>query len=379
MPQQDQLLASVEAVHAAGLDPELWPQALAAITRTVGGIAATLETFDRRTSRLFEFHSFGLPPPNEIAYLDHYSGLNPRIPALINGRPGNLVSDYTVLDERSMNRHPFYADFLAPAGYRYCIGGTLAVSVHEASLFSVQRSTRQGHVGKQEIATMRLLLPHVQQAFDTMRRLRAAGARDRSFKATLDWLSDGAALVRADGTLLYANQALQAIARRGDGVRIVKSRLDLATADAGARYAEALAAVGRMQHGDVRVATAATIAVQRTSDAPPYLLSIRPLFRPGKHLIGAQAEVAVFVRDPLQQHRPSIDVQREVFGLTLAEAGVARALLSGVPLVEYARQSALSLNTVYTHLRHIKEKTHTRRQAELIRTLNDLQLPLRDG
>ena len=378
MPKQDQLLATVEAVHAAGLDPERWPQALTAIAGTVGGIAATLETFDRRTSGLVEFHSFGLPPANEIAYLDQYSELNPRIPALINGKPGNLVSDYTVLDERAMDRHPFYAEFLAPAGYRYCIGGTLAVSAEESSLFSVQRATRQGHVGRQEIDTMRLLLPHVQHAFETMRRLRTARARERSFRSALDWLADGAALVRLDGTLIYANQALQAIARRGDGVRIAKGRLDFAAAGAASRYAEALAAAGRTKLGDPRFA-GSCIAVERQSGAPAFVCSIRPLFRPDEHGVSAQAEAVVLIRDPVHRYRPSIETQREAFGFTLAEANVTQALLSGTPVAEYARQAGISLNTVYTHLRHIKEKTQTRRQAELIRKLNDLLLPLRDG
>ena len=38
---------------------------------------------------------------------------------------------------------------------------------------------------------------------------------------------------------------------------------------------------------------------------------------------------------------------------------------------------ALSLNTAYTHLRRIKEKTGCKHMAELIRWLNDLHVPLR--
>jgi len=87
-----------------------------------------------------------LPPANELAYLDHYAGLNPRIPALINGKPGTLVTDYTVLDESGMSRNEFYEEFLAPVGYRYFVGGILSVADRESALFSVQRATRQGHV-----------------------------------------------------------------------------------------------------------------------------------------------------------------------------------------------------------------------------------------
>src|SRR5436309_2831123 len=126
MAGADELLAAIEAIYAAGLAAELWPQALAAVMNAVGGVAATLEVFDRQPLQLLEFHSFGLPPPNELKYLDQYATLNPRIPVLINGKQGDLVSDYTVLDERAMDRDPFYADFLGPVGYRYCLCGVIA-------------------------------------------------------------------------------------------------------------------------------------------------------------------------------------------------------------------------------------------------------------
>jgi len=38
---------------------------------------------------------------------------------------------------------------------------------------------------------------------------------------------------------------------------------------------------------------------------------------------------------------------------------------------------ALSLNTIYAHLRRIKDKTGCRKVPELIRRLNDLTLPSR--
>ena len=378
MPEQERLLATIEAVYAAGLDGKLWPQALAEVTRTVGGVAATLETFDRRAKTLIEFHWHGLPPRNEVAYLEHYSALNPRIPALINGTPGNIVTDYTVLDERSMERNPFYADLLAPAGYRYCVGGTLEITATEGSLFSVQRTRKQGHVGKQEIARMRLLLPHVRAAFDTMRRLRRAAAIDWSFEAALDWLSDGAALVSADGTVLATNQALRNIARQGDGVRIVKRRIDFAVAEFASRYALALGAVAKLRQGNLGGSHIMDFAVRHGDGTPPYIVSVRALPSPGRQRLDSPARAVVFIRDPLHRLESSISVLRDVFGFTSAEASLAQALQAGTPIAEYARQTALSLNTVYTHLRRIKEKTQTKRQTELLRRLNDLQLPVRD-
>ena len=374
---QDHLLATVEAIYAAGLDAELWPRALCAINNFCGGIAATLERFDRRPQRLIEFHSFGLPPANELSYFDHYSALNPRIPALINGKSGDLVTDYTVLDERGMKGHPFYADFLAPAGYRYFIGGILTVTDLESSLFSVQRATRQGHVDRMDMAHMRRLLPHVQGAFDTTRRLRGVDAARHSLERALAWLADGVIVVRADGRVLYANQAFDSMAQGGDGVRLRKGEVEFAAAEARSRFAAALAAVGRLRNSDPRHA-GCDFPVMRPSGAPPYLVSVRPIpvSRRDAHTV-SRADAIVFFRDPMSRHAAATHMLREVFGLTEAEASVAQALTAGVPLADYARAHAISLNTVYTHLKRVKAKTGSHRMAELIRRLNDLQGPLR--
>jgi DNA-binding CsgD family transcriptional regulator len=66
-----------------------------------------------------------------------------------------------------------------------------------------------------------------------------------------------------------------------------------------------------------------------------------------------------------------------VLGLSVAVGGFAAALLAGVSPADYARDCALSRNTVYTHLRRIKEKTHCARLPELIRKLGELQPAVR--
>jgi DNA-binding CsgD family transcriptional regulator len=372
---RDNIVATIETIYAAGLDAQHWPNALAAITRTVGGIAATLEVFDRKPLALTEFHSFGLPPANELAYLDQFSSLNPRIPALINGEPGSLVTDYSVMtNERGMNRNAFYSEFLAPVGYRYFLGGILTVDEEESSLFSVQRATTQGHVDRVDMVRMRTLLPHVRRAFDVSRRLRDAQRKSDAFEHTLDWLSDGAALVRRDGRVLYANQAFEAIVRRHDGLRIARGTVEFESPQAHVRFAAALAAVCRLDNGDPAALDQADFPAPRAAGAPAYIVSLRPLVEAKRGR--GDAIAVVFVRDPLRRNGAGAKMLRELFGFTEAEANLAQALQAGVLLEDYARENAVTLNTVYTHLRRIKEKTGCTRIGRLYRKLKELEVPL---
>jgi DNA-binding CsgD family transcriptional regulator len=62
----------------------------------------------------------------------------------------------------------------------------------------------------------------------------------------------------------------------------------------------------------------------------------------------------------------------ELFGLTPAEARVAKALATGTTLEDYAAAENLKLPTVKTQLREVFAKTNTRRQAALVGLLNSI-------
>jgi DNA-binding CsgD family transcriptional regulator len=116
--------------------------------------------------------------------------------------------------------------------------------------------------------------------------------------------------------------------------------------------------------------------VPRQDGAPSYLLSVRPLLDPKGAPYGEPCAI-VFVRDPLSYRSVDVATLREVFGLTEAEACLAKSLQAGQAPANYARERALSLNTVYTHLRRLKDKIGCSRMTELLRKLNELQVPLR--
>jgi len=377
MAETDHLLATIEAIHAAGLDARLWTQALASAARLCGGVAATLEVLDKSTQRHREFHAFGVPAPHELAYVDHYLAVNPRMPHGLRERPGEVSWDYKYFgDEAGLARDPFYAEFLPRIGFRYFVSSTLRHSQQEFAAIAVQRSPAQGHVGGREIALMRRLAPHFRQALDVATRLKSAAATNRSLEGALNWLVDGVALVARDGAVLYANEALQDMVRGEDGLAIKKGAFAFGSPEASARFTKALGAIARPRDGGKSAPH--DFPVARSSAAPPYLVSLRPLAQAaGDRKTRGHAVAIVFVRDMPRQDATGVRLLIEMFGLTPAEAGLARAIQAGVPLDKYASGRAVSLNTVYTHLRRIKEKTDSKRMSELIRKLNGLQTPLR--
>ncbi|MBW0003000.1 MAG: LuxR family transcriptional regulator [Hyphomicrobiales bacterium] len=374
MARADDVFAAIEAIYAAGLDEALWPNALSALTQCVGGVSGTLASCSP-DMRLTEFRSFGTPLGSEHKYLADFQEINPRLAYCKGLRSGSLIWDYLMLDERGMDRDPYYAEFLAPMEYRYAIAAALPVEGPQ-SFVSVQRTAKQGHVDRSDVEMMGRLGPHVGRALGMMRRLGSLDAARRPFEQALDRLVDGVGLLRADGTLLYANEALQALGSLNDGIRLKQNVITFSPAEAQARFAAALASTRDLRDKNLS-SLPADFTVARPSGGPPYLVSVRPLAgeRPGA--MQAPVEVIVFVRDPLMENEGAARVFREAFGLTRAEAGLAQALQAGVSMTEYARSRSVSITTVYTHMRSIKEKTGCRRMAELIRRLNSVHVPLR--
>ena len=72
---------------------------------------------------------------------------------------------------------------------------------------------------------------------------------------------------------------------------------------------------------------------------------------------------------PEEQREISVDVLGQLYGLTRAQADVARKLYAGYSVEETADALDLSLNTVRTHLKQIFSKCEVQSQAELLHTL----------
>jgi len=252
-------------------------------------------------------------------------------------------------------------------------------SASRSVLFSVQRATRQGHVDRAEVVMMQRLLPHVRMAYEVTQRLGQTGETERSLKSAFDMLTDGVALASGDGTILHVNEAMQCMCRQGDGLGIARNgTLEFSAATARRQYDKAFASVCKVGNSEEQNMDDTEFSVPRPSRVPAYIVSLSPVFRHARKLgLGQQADVIIFVRDPLMRNRSGINILRETFGFTDAEAHVAQALQAAIPLADYAKDRGISINTVYTHLRAIKDKARCHRQGELIRLLNDIMMPLR--
>jgi DNA-binding CsgD family transcriptional regulator len=88
-----------------------------------------------------------------------------------------------------------------------------------------------------------------------------------------------------------------------------------------------------------------------------------------EHHAPEQGCAMILLRDLGVRHGPTPQSTMAYFGLTPAEAKVAREIVQGDGLARCARRLGIRVTTARSHLKHVFEKTETRRQADLVRLL----------
>lgn len=187
------------------------------------------------------------------------------------------------------------------------------------------------------------------------------GALSPLGRRVLDRVDRGVILLDADGMVLETNSLARSVLGNGNGLQVRGGRMVFADAAIDLRFARMLADFGN------GVETRVLAAVVKRTDAPScrVLVSRLGLEQGDDHNV---AFVAVIYR-AAETRDIEPEVLLEIYGLTRAQADVARKLYAGLSVARTAAELKLSSNTVRTHLKQIFPKCEVQSQAELLHSL----------
>ncbi len=175
----------------------------------------------------------------------------------------------------------------------------------------------------------------------------------------------GVVLINAAGEITVCNQRAEAIVRQADGLSVMKSRL-CATSSTEAEALDRLIADAAADRANQYVAPGGVAIVHRPSLRQPFVLVVSRLTGATKLADDpSHPRAVVLIKDPSKADGANPGLLIDLFGLTRREAEVAAAVVAGHGLHAAAQQLGIALTTARTHLQHVFEKTHTRRQSEL--------------
>jgi DNA-binding CsgD family transcriptional regulator len=274
---------------------------------------------------------------------------------------------------RELSRSEYYNDFLKSLGIDHAAFVLLQRTRHGDAILGIYRSRRQGEFDESALDVLRLLLPHVQRAFNLHLKISDLKARTGGLTAALDMMPTGVVLVGAKGEIVLMNRTASAILARRDGLVATPAGLR-AQCVSESNHLERLIRQGVAAFAGAGFSPAGLLISR--SQQPP----LQVLVTPAKNLaldITHAACAVVFITDPAQKERPLQDVLGTFFGLTPAEARVAGMLGGGSSPREIAQRLDVSSNTIKSQLASIYGKTGTSRQAQLVRLL--MRLPTGPG
>lgn len=362
------------AFYDAALDGTLWPSALELLRTAFGAVCASVNGYglttgyDAGRTQCFLLNA-GCDPEAIESYAGHYATLDPVAASLARRPPGQVITVETALPKAAFVRTAFYNDWVRPQGMWDGLFAAMGHRGRMAAMVAVVRGQHQAEFDGRASAALEGLLPHLGRAVRTTCRLAMAEARGAGVEALLGRLREGALLLGADGAVLYANPAAEALLHRSDGLTVAQGRLRAARPADNAALRRAVATAAARGGG--------TLDIARPSGRAPFAVAVQPasagrLSAGDPWRVVPRPAVLAFVVDPDRDGGAAkARTLRELYGLTAAEAAVAGAIAQGQGVTD-AAALGVAPSTLRWHLRCVFEKTGTARQAELARLVERL-------
>jgi DNA-binding CsgD family transcriptional regulator len=357
---------AVGLIYDAALDVTRWHDALDAVAQLTGTQTFHLGAWNAVEAR----DELGIVTdpswwPALERYNAHFAASDPRIDICAQLGPGALMVCSEHLDRRTVSRSEIYQDHLIPNGLRYCMASILATDAEVTMAVGLMRPADGGAWKHEESAAACRLLPHLQRAATLTLRERGHGQQQQLGQAAGELTHLALITISADGRVLQANPRGEALLRDQALLRLHRGRLRATAPGDVPALEEAVQAVGR--NGVPRNLN--LIAPDASIDA---CLTLMRAPEGSAHSRGAGLRLLCVVAQG-RQRVASVRQLMAWFGLTPAEARLARALAQAGDLDAYARETGLTRNTVKSHLAHLMSKLGVSDQRELIRRV--LRLP----
>jgi DNA-binding CsgD family transcriptional regulator/PAS domain-containing protein len=370
------------------LQPELWGVFLRGLAQASGVEKGALIAHDLAANEHRILASSGDETAESVStYESHYWQFDEWTTRLArHGRFDRFFRGEEIWPNESMLGSVFYNEFLKPFDTRQMVCFATFDSAGVADGLSLYRSPREDDFSAETLAMLALLVPHLETALLTRRRLAALESRVSDLESALDRVSSALVLLDGKGRCILANRAARAILDQRSGLFLERSTLAARGAGESARLRAAIAvAIATGEGKSTRAAGAVTVSRPGRRPLHAVVAPFRPqaidssgdssgqsLGGPHAGLAARNAAAIVFLHDPEQRAALPSETLRMLFGLTPAEARLALAMLDGQSLAEAAELHRVGRETVRSQAKAILEKTGTRRQSELVRLLAGL-------
>ena len=346
------MLALIEGIYSAVLNPELWDETLGRISSHLGGdsIALFAGAPNAQTPHLLSL--YGMDPGAWGQFAAYYANINP-IMAQCEQRlsPGQTWFAHAVLTDAQLENTEFYCDFFQRFDMHHSVGLRLATPQLPVANLSCQRRKAAGAFDTPADTVLQTLRPHLLQALTLRSHLGAMHAQRLGLEAAIDAYDHAVIGIDGRGCVMLCSSGAQELLRSNCGLVLTGGRLACNDRASDSRLQAFLRAALSLRAAppttltrtsgslSKRAPRAASLEARPTSAGSSMMLWSQRLQRqlcltvlPHRlELRGHAASLAalVFLSDEHQKSRPRANTLIALYALTPTEARIADLLASG--------------------------------------------------
>ncbi|MBI3710511.1 MAG: helix-turn-helix transcriptional regulator [Proteobacteria bacterium] len=380
--RHEQMSLLTESIYDAAVDPEGWSRVMQLLKQQLSTQLEGLYYLDSGSRSMRTVHAGGLTEPFRRSFDQcFFQRDNPWTRSKPLHKPGVVRTDERLAayfgDPQILRKSQYYNDWMRPQHVNHTIGTTLLSEGGSIFNLTLLRPADVGSFTTDEVKSFARVCGHFRRAMRIAMRLDAFAAQRSMTYDALDCLRYGVAFLNLDGKLLYCNAVTEALIEIGNGLTVRHGRLAAVDGAAQRKLAALLQYFANDPSGAKELSPEHTV-INRGDDARPLVLSAIRLSTHRRAFVTAQPTILLMIVDPDAAMPTAIELIRQLYQLTQAEARLAHALLTGGNLRQAADKAGMTYETARWYLKLLFQKTDTKRQAELVaRLLSAVAVPLK--
>jgi len=306
-------------------------------------------------------------------YHEHYSRVNPWFQVAGSFSTGDVVIGRV---EETLVGTEYYEEFWRPQGYHDTLTAYAFKDAFGAVGVMVARRKWDPDYGATEVGLFQALVPHLARVVDLQRRFFVVRDRGEALLHVLDHLPFGTIVVDDTGRVIVLNRQAQAVLDARNVLVLQGGALAVHDPSLAPEFRRLLTECIQTSTGK-GTGLGGVLKIPRVDNHRGLSVLVTPVPRGCYPLTGPRPAAAVFLADRSTRPRLAVDILCELFGLTVAEGRIAAALAQGQRLQDVRRAFRIEDSTARTHLKHVFDKTGTRRQPALASLLHNSVAVLR--
>ncbi|MBZ9723721.1 LuxR C-terminal-related transcriptional regulator [Mesorhizobium sp. CO1-1-11] len=361
-------------IYDCVLNPEGWAGVMTRVTKAVDAAYTTIALAGTaHNSGRFAAQS-PLDPVRMRALEEDYDfdGI-PGLKAAVVGDVDRPVATLSLMSESELQLTPFFQNWAKPQGLREACITKFVHTPDRIGLLGCTTRASRGGISIEEQHFLALLSPHLRRASLIGDLLDQGRITIDLYRQALDHLAVPVVLTHANGAILHANAAAeQMFSVQGP----ILSRNGLLQAQNRVVARALLDAIASTASADASLGARGIGLPVSAQGQPPAVAYVLPLTEGTARAVFRPACAAVFISTTTSASPLPEAVLTTLFDLTPSEARVLLRIGSGLSASKSALALGIGENTLKTHLNRIFAKTGTRRQADLVKLVSDIGMPL---